>query len=204
MQQNLQKIRLVEEKLVNQPDSLRLNSWLNRLLNQREKLLLFNQKYWGNLRRKEWITCGDQNSKFFQQRAINRQKQKLVHKLKNNYGIWMDLQSEIAGKFISNYKQQFKAVHNSSRNLAGMNIPTCISHSDNQTLIKIPNISEIKEALFSIDVNKTPRLDGFGVGFFQHYWEHIKVDFCQCITKFFRSGKLLKQINHTFITLTPK
>jgi len=50
---NAQKIQMVEEKLINQPDSHRLNSWMNRLLVQREKLLLFNQKYWGNLKRKE-------------------------------------------------------------------------------------------------------------------------------------------------------
>jgi len=73
-----------------------------------------------------------------------------------------------------------------------VNIPTCISHCDNQTLIKIPNIIEMKEALVSIDANKTPGPDGFGARFFQHYWECIKVDFCQCITKFFRNGKLLK------------
>jgi len=76
----MQKIGLVEEKLVNQLDSLRLNSWLNRLLKHRKKLLLFNQKYWGNLKRKEWLTRGDRNSKFFQQRAIIRRKHKLVHK----------------------------------------------------------------------------------------------------------------------------
>ena len=38
---NLQKKATVEEKLVAQP-SVRLNSWLHRLLKQREKLLLFN------------------------------------------------------------------------------------------------------------------------------------------------------------------
>jgi len=149
LQSNLQKIGLVEEKLLHQPDSLRLNSWLNYLLKQREKLLLFNQKYWGNLRRKEWLTCGDRNSKFFQQRAINKHKQKLVHKLKNDCGSWMDQQSEIAGKFIFDYNQRFKAAHNATRVLTGINMPIDISQADNLMLVKIPNISEIKDALFS-------------------------------------------------------
>ena len=111
---NMQKIGIVEEKLVNQPDSLRLNCWLNRLLGQREKLLLFNQKYWGNLKRKEWLTSGDRNSKFFQQRAINRRKHKLVHKLKNDCGNWMDHQNDIAKKFISDYSERFKALQRSN------------------------------------------------------------------------------------------
>ena len=116
----------------------------------------------------------------------------------------MDQQSEIAGKFISDYNQQFKAAHNAAWVLTGINMPTGMSQADNLMLIKIPNISEIKDALFSIDTNKTPAPDRFGVGFFQHYWEQIKGDFSQCILEFFRNGKILKQINHTFITLIPK
>jgi len=71
-------------------------------------------------------------------------------------------------------------------------------------LIKILDISEVKEALFSIDASKTLGPDGFGVGFFKHYWELIKFDFYQCIFEFFINGKLLRQIDHTFLTLIPK
>jgi len=42
---NMQKIEYVENKLIDNPDSYRLNSWLQRLLKQREKMMLFNQKY---------------------------------------------------------------------------------------------------------------------------------------------------------------
>ena len=59
------KLQMVEEKIINQLDSHCLKSWMNRLLAQREKLLLFNQKYWGKLKRKEWLANGDQNSRFF-------------------------------------------------------------------------------------------------------------------------------------------
>ena len=54
----------------------------------------------------------------------------------------MDQQSEIAGKFVSDYNQRFKAAHNSARLLTGLNIPTYISQADNLRLINIPNISE--------------------------------------------------------------
>ena len=84
---NAQKIQIVEEKLINQPDSHRLNSWMNRLLVRREKLLVFNQKYWGNFTRKEWLINGDRNSRFFQQRATTRRKKKLLYKLKDDCGV---------------------------------------------------------------------------------------------------------------------
>ena len=54
LDQNETKLRLVEDKLLLHPDSPRLNEWIHRLLCQWEKLLLFNRKYWGGLKRKEW------------------------------------------------------------------------------------------------------------------------------------------------------
>jgi len=49
------------------------------------------------------------NSRFFQQRANNRRKKKLVHKLNNDCGMWLDNQEDIADKFISDYTSRFKA-----------------------------------------------------------------------------------------------
>ena len=43
-----QKMEQIEEKLSNQPNNTRLNAWLRRMLSPREKLLLFNKKYWAN------------------------------------------------------------------------------------------------------------------------------------------------------------
>ena len=43
--QNETKLKILEDKLLIQPDSPRLSEWMNRLLRQREKLLMFNQKY---------------------------------------------------------------------------------------------------------------------------------------------------------------
>jgi len=46
---NTQHLKYVEEKLLSNPDSFCLNAWMTRLLKQREKMMLFNQKYWGEL-----------------------------------------------------------------------------------------------------------------------------------------------------------
>ena len=43
---NLDKINYIENKLLESPLSFCLNDRMNRMLKQREKLLLFNQKYW--------------------------------------------------------------------------------------------------------------------------------------------------------------
>ena len=53
LERNGQQLLVVEEKLISLPDNARLNSWHYRLIKQREKMHLFNQKYWGKLARKD-------------------------------------------------------------------------------------------------------------------------------------------------------
>ena len=50
----------------------------------------FNQKYWGQLNRKELSINGDINSKYFQHNASTRRKRKMVVKLKDECGVWID------------------------------------------------------------------------------------------------------------------
>ena len=55
-----------------------------------------------------------------------------------------------------------------------------------------------------MDPHKAPGSDGFGPSFFQDYWVIIKDLLYTAIKDFFLSGKLLKEVNHTLITLIPK
>jgi len=105
--QNESKLKHVEGKLLNQPDSPRLNDLLHRLLRQREKLLLFNRKYWGKLKRKDWLVNGDCNPKFFHQRPRTRRKQQTIIKLKTDDGIWVDDPQDTASQFIADYQARF-------------------------------------------------------------------------------------------------
>ncbi|XP_074305757.1 uncharacterized protein LOC141640979 [Silene latifolia] len=63
---------------------------------------------------------------------------------------------------------------------------------------------EIRKALFSIDKNKSPGPDGYSSGFFKQAWGIIQQDFTRAVADFFRTGKLLKEINSTVIALIPK
>ena len=47
---------------------------------------------------------------------------------------------------------------------------------DNAMLLALPSLTELKEVVFSMDINSMPGLDGFGAGFYQSCWDIIKVD----------------------------
>ncbi|XP_074277492.1 uncharacterized protein LOC141601123 [Silene latifolia] len=63
---------------------------------------------------------------------------------------------------------------------------------------------EIKQALFSINSNKSPRLDGFSAGIFKSVWDIIAEDYCSAVEDFFRTGFMPKQAIVTLISLIPK
>nr|GFC28340.1 hypothetical protein [Tanacetum cinerariifolium] len=72
------------------------------------------------------------------------------------------------------------------------------------SLIEDVSLKEIKDALFDIGDNKSPGPDGFSSVFFKKSWNIIGEDFYKAVKEFFKSGKMLKDINSTVISLIPK
>ncbi|XP_074319911.1 uncharacterized protein LOC141656761 [Silene latifolia] len=63
---------------------------------------------------------------------------------------------------------------------------------------------EIKKVMFSIPSHKAAGPDGYSSAFFKDAWDMVGDSVCSAIQDFFQSRKLLKQLNHTLITLVPK
>ena len=167
-------------------------------------MLLFNQKCWGRFARKDWLVKGDRNSSYFQRRAnIHRKKQEIT-KLKDDAGIWIYEPRDIAQKILLDYTEHFKSLYRTPRTIHALGLPCLISQEDNEQLTRLPATEEIKKAVFDINPSKTPGSDSFSTEFFQHYRELVERELIECIKIFFLHGKLLKEINHTFITLVPK
>ena len=63
---------------------------------------------------------------------------------------------------------------------------------------------EVKQALFSIHLDKAQGPDGFNAYFFHKVWHIVGDDLVAAIQSFFTSGHLLRELNNTAITLIPK
>lgn len=53
---------------------------------------------------------------------------------------------------------------------------------------------EIKKAIFSINVNKSPDPDGYGGVFFRAAWGIVGADVCKAIQEFFLSNRKIAEI----------
>ncbi|GKA12227.1 reverse transcriptase domain-containing protein [Tanacetum coccineum] len=60
------------------------------------------------------------------------------------------------------------------------------------------------QAMFQIVENKAPGSDGFSSLFFEKAWRVVGNDVCKAVREFFVTGKMLKEINSTLISLIPK
>ena len=79
-----------------------------------------------------------------------------------------------------------------------------VTADENTNLIKPVTDDEICNVVFQMDPHKAPGADGFGASFFQDHWIAIKELLSVAIKDFFHAGKLLKEVNHTLITLISK
>ena len=58
--------------------------------------------------------------------------------------------------------------------------------------------------IFEMHPLKASGPDGMPGIFYRHYWSIVGDQLIEVVKSFFREGWLLKELNHTFITLIPK
>lgn len=63
---------------------------------------------------------------------------------------------------------------------------------------------EIKKVIFQCNPLKAPGLDGYNAAFFSIKLGYLDVEVTNAISTFFKTGKLIKELNHTFLILALK
>lgn len=168
---------------------------LRRLYDQEEL-------YWKQRSKQHWLKEGDRNTKFFHRYATSRRQKNRLNRIRNDEGEWVDM--DVMNEVIKNYYSTiFTSNSNSIAGFDELKAKT-ITPEQNATLMKPFSREEVKEALFSMNPDKSPGPDGVNPGFYQFYWNLIGdklTDFClNCLsTVSFPVG-----LNDTFITLIPK
>lgn len=83
-------------------------------------------------------------------------------------------------------------------------IPRMVNQEQNNNLIAVPTIEELKEVVFSMNPNSAAGPDGMNGFFFQKCWQIIKHDLLAVIQAFFCGQIIPKSFSHSCIVLLPK
>ena len=161
---------------------LRLNE--ARVVFSRE--LVVECSYWcqtSNIRR---LKEGDANIAFFHGVVRQRRNMNFISRVKEKDGSWVDSVGLIQVSAIAFNSQLFESEGRPRAPQFNFEVPK-VTDVDNAMLLALPSLTELKEVVFSMDINSTPGLDRFGAGFYQLCWDIIKVDLLQVIHDFFFS-----------------
>ncbi|WMV28804.1 hypothetical protein MTR67_022189 [Solanum verrucosum] len=126
--------------------------------------------------------------------------------LKNYQGAWQTDPTQIANIFVKYYTEilGMKTCRRSKDSVRIIHNGPCLTVDHQMELLRPFSEKEVKEAMFKINSNKSPRSDGFGSGFYKAVWLIIGDDITRVIMDFFQNERLLKKLNATIIALIPK
>ena len=83
-------------------------------------------------------------------------------------------------------------------------VPQVVTEDMNKALIREFTAPEVELALNQMAPTKAPGPDGMPPVFYQKFWHVVGSDVTKAVLSCLNSGRILKSINHTFITLIPK
>ena len=168
-----------------------------------------HQVYLDFLRQKakvEWIKSGDENTAVFHQSIKRRNLQNQVYSIHDKNGVWRDNPTEVTSAFLEYYECLLGGNGTQRAEVLSHIVQTGPLVTDaHRTILNAPYTrEEVKNALWSIPGVKAPGPDGFGSFFYRDAWHIVGDDVIAAVLDVLQSGKLLKELNHTVITLIPK
>lgn len=152
----------------------------------------------------DWLKGGDKNMLYFHAKVVHRRVQSKTTGLEDGNGVRHEETKEVQKIVIDYFTNNFQTSNPSGFAEVLHCVPSPITVAMNRDLTKPPSTEEVRAALFQMAPSRAPGLDGFCVGFFQHYWQEMGGDIVAAVRSFMHYVRLLKGINHTFITLAPK
>ncbi|GJX03846.1 protein LAZ1 [Tanacetum coccineum] len=151
----------------------------------------------------EWLDVGDSNSAYFHKLIKSRNQRSRIEVITNSDNVQVT-GNQIQNDFVSHYNA-FLGTQAACDELDSEDLfHKKVSDLANKNMTKPITNEEIKRAMFGIEDDKAPGPDGFTFVFFKKGCDVVGQDICKAVRDFFNNGKLLKEVNHTFVALIPK
>ncbi|XP_019159989.1 PREDICTED: uncharacterized protein LOC109156592 [Ipomoea nil] len=159
--------------------------------------------YWRQRAKQHWLKDADANTRFYHRYASHRKKKNVITKVMNNDGDWIE--GDAMRNVILDY---YRGIFNSSSPTVNDDffgsIQSRVTGTQNESLLRPFEESEVKSALFSMYPDKAPGPDGMNPGFYQHFWDVMGTDVSSYILNCVNTCSMPDKLNETNIILIPK
>lgn len=176
------------------------------VLKELKKWSTIEEQIWKQKSRMDWLKMGDSNTRYFHACVKMRQSTNAIHRLERSDGSVCVGQQQIREEVLGFYRRLMGSSASELEVVDKRIMQNGPKLNPEQQMALNADCSEqeVKEALFSMNSNKSPGIDGFNVHFYKKCWSVIGGEVVAAVQQFFSNGKLPKQINLTLVTLIPK
>ncbi|GJY26444.1 RNA-directed DNA polymerase, eukaryota, reverse transcriptase zinc-binding domain protein, partial [Tanacetum coccineum] len=174
------------------------------ILEEFNEALSDEEKFLSQKAKVDWLCEGDINSAYFHKVVKGRRNGNRVMSINNVMGDSVK-GSKIADEFVKHFENFLgQAVLVQHLDSLGNIFTKTLTNEEADAMVKDVSEQEIKTTMFSIDDCKASGPDGYTTCFKKKAWSVIGSDVCLAVKEFFKSGKLLKEVNSTLVSLIPK
>ncbi|KAG6506034.1 hypothetical protein ZIOFF_031349 [Zingiber officinale] len=169
-------------------------------------LKFYEESYFRQKARADWLKLGDQNTKYFHQSLKLRYAKNNIVSLRLQDGSMCFDHPTISRAMIDFY-EDLLGVESHARVYSDSSIWQAVkllSSKQATYLCRPVSYDEVKSTLMGMGSNKAPGVDGFNAYFFKKEWDTVGPSVFAAIDEFFRIGCLLKQFNSTALVVIPK
>ena len=167
-------------------------------------LLMSEELHWRQRSQMVWLEAGDQNTKFFHSFANQRQRKNSIPGLRNDANVWCTAENQIEEVAVAYYQEIFATSQPTRIEETLSAVEKVVSEETNHQLLQPYTMEEVRAALFQMHPSKAPGSDGMSSFFFQKYWHIVGNSISNAVLSVLNSGKILRKINLTYLSLIPK
>ncbi|GJX90624.1 hypothetical protein Tco_0343950 [Tanacetum coccineum] len=151
----------------------------------------------------DWLEAGDANTAYFHKTIKSQTHRSRIEVIRDVNGVeYIGL--SVPEAFVNHYKDFLGTdMLCDDMDSTDLFLKQVSKSSYNDMVCDIMNV-EIKSAMFDIGDDRAPGPDRFSSTFFKKGWDILGYDVCKSIQDFFRNRQILREINHTFISLIPE
>ncbi|GKA84815.1 RNA-directed DNA polymerase, eukaryota, reverse transcriptase zinc-binding domain protein [Tanacetum coccineum] len=168
----------------------------NEAINDEEKLLAQKAKV-------KWLSEGDKNTKYFHNVVKRKRNLNIIVRIFDEHGNWFD-GDKVPNQFVKHF-EKFLSNNGDIDQIDSEGLfNKKLTKREADFMVRDVSDIEVKDVIFGIRDDKAPGPGGFTTTFFKKSWDIVRRDVCKAIKYFFKTNKLLGEVNTTLITLVPK
>ncbi|XP_074297209.1 uncharacterized protein LOC141627911 [Silene latifolia] len=195
----------IQKNLIDNPGHIELMQQEYDTTDELRELIAARDSFLMQKAKVQWSLEGDLNTTYFHHIIKKRVMLNKILEIEDKEGVLCSEGETIQNAFLTYYQELLGEKHATDDvNLTVVRRGKCCTNAHALILNMPVTKEEIKTCLFSLPKDKSPGPDGYTSQFFRDAWDIVGEEISGAILNFFKTGKLLAQINSTIITLMPK